>query len=74
MTLKQQQRNGVFCLARADVCARSNGKRQATAKQQLHCNRNGVFYTVLAELLSSGQLVGRKSVSGVSEEGWLVGE
>jgi hypothetical protein len=41
---KQQERNGVFCLIRADGCARNNGIRLAIVKQQFHCNRGTVFY------------------------------
>jgi hypothetical protein len=78
MARKQQQRNDIFCVVRADGCALNNGMRHAALKQQLHCNRGTVFSTqamprckqnseelVCEELV--GELVELSWVSGVSE-------
>jgi hypothetical protein len=62
MARKQQQRNGAFCAVGADGCARKNGIRHATPKQQLHCNRGTVFSTRSGS--RSYKLVSRWNVVG----------
>jgi hypothetical protein len=48
---QQQLRNGVFGAVRAYGCSRNNEIRHATSKQELHCQRKGIFCAVRAEML-----------------------